>query len=353
MSVQYRKPVTTADSRFVRMAYRSREVEEMEQLPTIYCPFPSCLNPHVEAAHEHTLDWATRFRLIKDTTMCRFLASRFAWLTARVYPLAGLEELKLLNDWAVWLLLFDDQFDEGLIRGQPAYIQSLLDGYRSIFIQPAGTALQSPAVEALGDLVQRTFVQMPGDWRARFTRHFNSYFDTFIWSVNNCALGIIPEIDVYIEQRRHSGGMALAIDLIDLAEHIRLPASLIASPAFDVLARLTNDIVCWSNDIFSLEKEIVRGEVNNLVLVIAHAESLPLQEALDKASAMVSSAVQVFQQTERALPPPASELEEAIQKYLTALKSWMRGNLDWSAQTHRYSHVEPDVALAPERGEGQ
>lgn len=313
------------------------------RLPMIYCPFTTSVNRHVETAHKHTLDWAMHFRLIqKDTAaMRRFLGSRFAWLTARVYPLAGPEELKLLNDWAVWLLLFDDQFDEGPIRGQPAHIRSLLDGYREVFTQRAGTALQIPAVEALDDLVQRTFAQMPGDWRARFTRHFNSYFDTFIWSVNNCMLGIIPEIDVYIEQRRHSGGMAIAIDLIDLAEHIRLPASLIASPAFDVLTRLTNDVVCWSNDLISLEREKAWGQVNNLVLVIQHAESLPLQEAIDKAGALVSSAVQVFQQTERALPPSAPELEEAIRKYLTALKSWMRGNLDWSAQTHRYAHVEP------------
>lgn len=135
--------------------------------------------------------------------------------------------------------------------------------------------------------------------------------------------------------------MAIAIDLIDLAEHLRLPASLIASPAFDTLTRLTNDVVCWSNDIISLEKEKARGEVNNLVLVIQHAESLPLQEAIDKASAMVSSAVQVFQHVECALPPSAPELEEAIHKYLAALKYWMRGNLDWSAQTHRYARVAP------------
>lgn len=96
--------------------------------PRIYCPFTSGINPHVEVAGKHTLDWAMHFRLVQRDTadMHRFLGSRFAWLAARAYPLVGLEELSLLSDRAAWLLLFDDQFDNGPIGGQPEYIQALL-----------------------------------------------------------------------------------------------------------------------------------------------------------------------------------------------------------------------------------
>ncbi len=314
-------------------------------LPKIYCPFPSSINPYVEEAHEHTIAWAKHFCLVqKDAAMRRFLASRFSWLTARAYPSVGKEELKLLNDWLTWLFLFDDQFDEGLIIGQPSYIQTLLDGYSAIFTNPDAIVLQSPAAQALTDLVQRTFSQMPSVWQMRFAKHFKAYFDTYIWSVNNCTLATVPNLSDYIEKRRDSGSVYPAIDLIDLAEHVALPLSLMESPEFQRLMRITNDVVCWSNDIISLEKEIARGDVNNLVLVVQHAENLPLQEAVDKVGTMVSSAVRLFEQTERALQNTLQnripELERDMQKYLNVLKAWMRGNLDWAVSTGRYAQVE-------------
>jgi hypothetical protein len=58
---------------------------------------------------------------------------------------------------------------------------------------------------------------------------------------------------------------------------------------------------------------------------------------------MISSAVQLFEQTERILPNRVPELEMDIQKHLNVLKSWMRGNLDWAVSSGRYSHVEHGV----------
>src|SRR5438105_3967396 len=131
------------------------------RIPSIYCPFPAQISPYVEAVHEHSLAWTTRFHLIqKPVALRRFLASRFAWLTTRAYHSAGLEELKLMNDWLVWLFLFDDQFDDSQLGEQPKYLQALLNDYSAIITNPRAAFTPSPAAEAIADLCQRSFSHM-------------------------------------------------------------------------------------------------------------------------------------------------------------------------------------------------
>lgn len=309
--------------------------------PKIYCPFPSHINPHVQAAHEHTFAWAMDFRLIqKAAAIRRFLGSRFAWLSARAYPLADQEELELVNDWLSWMFLFDDSFDEGFFRKRAEQIPSILLEYTAILKSSNASVPSSPAAQALKNLCRRTFPRMSEPWRKRFTRHFVEYCDTYIWTVDNALQGRVPALEAYIEKRQQSGGMTLAIDLIELALREELPASFLASPEIEQLNCITNDVVCWSNDIASLAKERARGDVNNLIIVLQNTQHLELQEAIDRASEMVSCAVHQFEQGERALPLPASGLEEITRRYLAILKAWMRGNLDWSAETFRYGNVD-------------
>jgi Terpene synthase family 2, C-terminal metal binding len=311
------------------------------RLPPIYCPFPSNINPWVQEAHAHTLDWAQQYRLVrKEAALHRFAASRFTWLAARAYPTAAQAELEVVNDWLTWLFMFDDQFDEGLIGGRPERLVALLESYAALFTAAEPGPGQSPAAAALVDLCRRTRSQMPGTWWARFASHFSQYLSTYPWSVGNTARGVVPALVEYLERRRHSGGMYPAIDLIEFVLHRELPQELLGGSHFPLLSRLTNDVVCWSNDIFSLEKELARGDVNNLILVVERAQRIPLQEAVDQVGAMISSSVELFEQVERALPTFPADLEDAVQHYLSMLRAWMRGNLDWSIETGRYSQVE-------------
>lgn len=331
------------------------------RLPPIHCPFHSSINPWVQEAHAHTLDWAKQYRLVrKEEALHRFETSRFTWLAARAYPTAGRVELEAINDWLTWLFLFDDQFDEGVIGGPAQHLEPLLESYVAFLARPVTAPGLSPAAAALVDLCQRTRSQMPDTWWARFAHHFSLYLRTYPWSVGNTARGTAPALVEYLERRRHSGGMYPAIDLIELVLHRELPRGLLEGSHLPLLSRITNDVVCWSNDIFSLEKENARGDVNNLVLVVEREERIPLQQAVDQVGAMVSAAVELFLRVERTLPACPADLERDVQHYLRMLRGWMRGNLDWSIETGRYaqversapgcvaSYIEPIATLAPE-----
>jgi 5-epi-alpha-selinene synthase len=309
--------------------------------PDLYCPFPSQMNPHVEALEEYSFNWAMNFRLVQgEAAIRRFRAAQYHRLSARTYPKAGLEELKLVNDWMVWLFMWDDQFDEAPAATPANQLDAILDGYRIILTNVATTSSQGPAANALQDLCRRTFWRMPPRWRSRFAQHCLQWLDSYAWTVNNCRLGIAPALDIYVEKRRHTGGMHLAFDLIDFSEHLGLPEPLRVSPPFEVLNRITNDLVCWSNDIFSLEKELARRDVNNLVIVLQQAERLTLQESVDQVHEMINAQVRLFEETERQLPSFGSALDHDVERYVRGLRAWIRGNMDWAAETPRFSQIE-------------
>jgi 5-epi-alpha-selinene synthase len=300
------------------------------------------MSPYAQAVHEHSLAWATHFRLIQgEAARRRFLNSNFAWLTARAYSTAALEDMQLLNDWMIWLFMFDDQFDDGLPGKRLEEIQSTVREYIEICENPDVISPRGPAAAAMCDLYRRTLPKMTLAWRQRFTRHFMQYLDTYNWTARNHLQGTIPDINAYLKNRHHSGGMTVSIDLIELAEHLYLPEELLMSQAFKRLSHATNAVVCWSNDMVSLAKERARGDVNNLVVIFQQTYHLPLQEAIEQVNEMVTAEVHLFERIERSLPPiEPGRLADDVRKYLDGLKSWMRANLDWSAETHRYLRVE-------------
>jgi 5-epi-alpha-selinene synthase len=102
-------------------------------LPRFYCPFPSQLNPLAKEVHNHTFNWATKFRLLQnEAAITRFHASRFAQLVARAYPQTGFEELALSNDFLTWIFLLDDHFDEGTIGHEPEQVQAIMNEFLAI-----------------------------------------------------------------------------------------------------------------------------------------------------------------------------------------------------------------------------
>jgi hypothetical protein len=316
--------------------------------PQIYCPFPSQISPYAQAIQEHTLAWATRFRLISGAAAVdRFLSSRFSSATARNFPRADLEDLELLNDWTVWIFLWDDQFDDASTAISPDELETILDSYQTILVARGARPGSGPAAEALRDLCDRTFPRMPSQWRDRFVTHFVQWLDSYTWAVGNRQRGKVPTPDVYMENRRSNGAVYVEIDLIDLSEHVTLPETLRTSRPFETMHRITNDVVCWTNDIYSLEKELARGDLNNLVIVLKEAESMTLQEAVDRVSEMIAAQVRLFEETESCLPTFGPELDNDIRRHIGGLRSWMRGNLDWSARTARYSNVERTGAGRP------
>ncbi|XYI03583.1 terpene synthase family protein [Sorangium sp. So ce1128] len=246
----------------------------------------------------------------------------------------------LATQWMIWLFMFDDQFDDGLPGRNISDIEGTVLEYIELCANPFRFAPRAPAAEALCELFSRTLPRMPVSWGNRFRTHFIRYLSTYSWSAWNHLQGIVPELNSYLENRYHSGGMVPSMDLIELTEGLDLPTEVILSEPVDRLSRACGNVVCWSNDIVSLAKEQARGDVTNLVVVLRHLYKCSLQEAVDRVNAKIVEEVRLFEEIESSLPEYQPGVSSQLKKYIAGLKAWMRGNLDWSAETHRYSSVE-------------
>jgi hypothetical protein len=108
---------------------------------------------------------------------------------------------------------------------------------------------------------------------------------------------------------------------------------------------LLSNVVVWTNDVYSLEKERTVGEVHNLVYIVEHHQGVDRPAALARVGAAIEAETQRYLASEiellRAYPGHA----DVLVPYLAGMRSWMRGNLDWSARTKRY---QPAGAVSPE-----
>ncbi|HEX7737790.1 MAG TPA: hypothetical protein VF458_23275 [Ktedonobacteraceae bacterium] len=316
-------------------------------LPNFYCPFPPEMHPLVAEVHKHTLAWATRHHLLqREAALRRFRASRFAWLAARVHARASFEELALTNDFFTWLFLLDDQFDDSSYGRQPVRMKVVVDRLLTVLGIERGEAVQplkGPIAEALRELWERAGALTTARWQRRFAGHLRDYLDAYIWETGLRERAETPELGLYIRKRQDAGAMRLALDYIDLAEHVDLPPEIYESTLVQALLLLTNNVVCWQNDIVSVEKELAHGDYSNLVLVLAKAYNLSLQEGVERANAMTTSEIKLLENLALLAPDAFPRHRAELEKYLTCMRAWVRGNLDWSLESSRFSEIEASV----------
>jgi 5-epi-alpha-selinene synthase len=108
---------------------------------------------------------------------------------------------------------------------------------------------------------------------------------------------------------------------------------------------MTNNVISWANDIVSLEKERLQGDVHNLALILAYEQKLSLQDAVERVGALHDAEVYAFIALTRRLPSFAPLVDSDLRRYVTGMRFWMRANLDWSLDTVRYRSTPAQPVL--------
>lgn len=306
-------------------------------LPTLFCPFASTLNRHAEVVERTTIEWADRFQLLEDPHVRRRLGGvRVGWLVSHAYPNASREDLQLMTDWTTWLFLQDDQCDENGIGKQPEQLGIIHARSLEILRGAQPSANDRVLSHALLNLRQRMEQYGMQGWMPRFIATFENSLNASVWEATNRQRKVIPDVATYIRYRAFTGGLYTHIVLQELTEHLQLPATIREHPTIVQLTRMAVNVVCWANDLFSLMKEITQGDVHNLVLSLQHKHQLSLQEAVDRAAALHDTEVRAFIELTLRVPSFGMEVDVELKRYIAILRSWMRGNLDWSYMSGRY-----------------
>ncbi|MER6102260.1 terpene cyclase [Streptomyces sp. NPDC001832] len=324
------------------------------ELPDIYCPFPQRTNPHVGHTRVHLDTWIRNTGLVhRDSARDRFEQADFGAFVGMVHPTADSKSLDLVADWFVWLFLVDDQLDDGHLGRSPERVRDVVASMRSV-IEGAGTGTMPDedlpaAVVALVDLWERTTPSAPAHWRTRFGRHLTTYLTTATtWETGNRAAGVVPSEEAYIAKRRHTGAIHVCMDLIEIVAGIEAPESIHDDARFITALEASCNVVCWANDVYSYEKEQVLGEIHNLVHLVRHHRGYGKQQALEHVCAEIATETKRFLTAETELLAAYPQLSWLLTPYLDGMRSWMRGNLDWSQQTPRYNPADVSQYDEPE-----
>jgi 5-epi-alpha-selinene synthase len=312
------------------------EIVSKVSAPTfnLYCPFEPALNPNAEAAHDASVDWARRLGLVSSDAEVRYLdRSRIGWLVARAFPGAPLDELQLAADWTTLFCVLDDRTEaDGLAPMRlAAFLARLLDVFKSGKLHHD----DDPLAHAFLDLRRRLDRCAPAGWVASFADRLEEIFVGFSWEAINRSKRIKPDLDAYRTIRETTVGLYPQFALTRLTDGICLPPEVLEHPIVERLHSAASRCVGWANDIFTHEKELEQGEVNNLVLALMDNEALPLEAAVARACEEHDAEVRRFLELERALPSFGAADGE-VRRYLGILRSFIRGHLDWSRETGRY-----------------
>jgi 5-epi-alpha-selinene synthase len=314
------------------------------KLPTLYCPFPSAINQHCEAIYLHTLEWVRSFNLLEELADKKIFVANLEVLVSRIYPNISLKALELTADFMYWGIILDDEFEKAGTSKQPEVLKSeqtrLLDILKGVEL----TKFDTPIAFAWRDILQRIhqFPYATSEWWLYFVKDMEDYFQAVRWEARNHSQAIIPDLATYIKMRCVLFGAYPFLDLILITNGISLPPEVIEFPVVKRLVLAAINAMAWANDIFSFKKELKKGTVHNLVLVLQHEYQIPFEEAFKRAVEVHDAQVRKFIELSVQLPSFGSEIDVNLQRYILGLRFWIRGNLDWMMESSRYGKYSED-----------
>lgn len=312
-------------------------------VPDVRHPFPSAVNEFAREVQEGNIEWVRRLGLLSEgRDLELFSATGIGWLAARTHPTLGLPELQLISDWYAWLFIRDDEGDDTEMSEQPDKLSTADARLLEVLEGAEPTGEDRSLVHGLRHLRDRLLWYLHSNnlsraWMRRFVRTVRAHLEATLWEASNRSQGIVPDVESYVRMRPLTGGLQIVTELVEIVEGEHVPAQVREHEVVAAMTRASHNVCCWVNDLISLAKELSHGEVNNLVVVLGGTHGLTLQEAIHRAAEMHDEEVRRFVALERSLPSFGSPVDEILAHYVSSLRSRMRGILDWSRDSVRYS----------------
>nr|WP_265575450.1 hypothetical protein [Glycomyces albidus] len=335
-------------------------------MPEFHQPFELRLNPNLDAARRHAVDWAEAMGfLVPDPALPgsglwnrrQFIGFDFALCSAGIDPDGTAEELNTSADWLAWGTYGDDYYPAAFSRGRNlgaaiAQHRRLLEFMPLDIGSDIGSGSGAPApvpanpVElALADLWRRTAAGFDERARAEFKRAVEKMLEGWLWEVHTESQNRVPDPVDYVEMRRDSFGSDLTMSLARLRRGRTIPDAVWKSRPIAWMEASVMDAVCLLNDVCSYHKEIeYEGQLLNGVVVIEEYLEVDRDEAVRIAAALADARIEQFQMVEaNDLPGLAEEhgldadARTALAGYVADLKNWVAAIHKWHLDgTDRY-----------------
>ncbi|WP_343669916.1 hypothetical protein [Chitinophaga sp.] len=312
-------------------------------VPQLYCPFESRISPFVDRVDRHTTNWLHRFQLLSGEELYEKYANyKFAWMTCRTYPDADYDFLCAANNLNSLLFVMDDLLDhassETADYRTADYVQGIIGGFVNVLrFNKRVPVSVNPIMAAFSDFWEKMRRLSSASWQCQFTLSLKAVFEAGMWEIENSRAQRHPSMLQYMKMRPYFAAANLATDLLEVATKQNLPVFVLQNEEFQRLVELARRTICWSNDLFSLSKELEHGDEHNLVVVIEHERNISLEQAIEETARIHDREIAQFNELKAQLPSFGIRIDTAIQTHLDAMGTMLRGFMDWSIyDTARY-----------------
>lgn len=260
-------------------------------------------------------------------------------LAAYSYTTGPRDRLRVIADYINYLFHLDNISDPMLIREADTLGNVVMnalwfpDSYK-----PTNGMQEEPIPAKLTrDIWMRCIRHAGPGVQKRFIQTMQEFFEAISIQAKTRAANAVPDLESYIDCRRDTSACKPCWALIEYLHDVDLPDYVAEHPIIEALGQATNDMVSWSNDIYSYNNEQGRGDgAHNLVYVLIHHHGHTVQSAVDHAGKMWRDTMEKFIADEQRLPSWGPVVDDMVQKYVSGLRDWSVGSLHWSFRTHRY-----------------
>jgi len=248
------------------------------------------------------------------------------------YPVVPFRKLRVCCDFINWLFHLDDLSDDMNDRSTVAIGNEVMATYYYPDTYDPKTHV--------GKLTKSYWTRFiaegsPGSQK-RFVHTMDLFFKAVTIQARDRAAGVIPDLEDYIVVRRDTSGCKPCWALIEYANGLDLPDEVMEHPTIQGLDEATNDLVAWSNDILSYNREQAKGDTHNMIVIIMHHHGMTLQEAVDFVGDLCKKSIDRFIENKTRLPSWGLEIDGQVQVYVQGLVDWIVGSLHWSFDSERY-----------------
>ncbi|AGC46585.1 terpene synthase metal-binding domain-containing protein [Myxococcus stipitatus DSM 14675] len=305
-------------------------------------PFESACSPDRDAARLRNLTWARRLGLVtNEVDEQRYLSWDIADLTARWLPHASGPELDLGIDAIVVGTLIDEQFD-GARALPPDQVNECCDLLLDVFRSGEEYSPSCVLAAALSDVWERERRGASHEWARRAALHWQWFIEAFPQEAR-WRQGAAPmSRDSYLALRRESGLVSMMVDLIEKANGFETTERARQVPSVQRLLVLAVDIIDTMNDVCSADKELARGDVHNLVLVLQAEQKLTRAAAMTEAHDCMKRWCDEYVRVAARLPMDCARLglssveADAVLRLVRGIEAAIGGHPDWYRGTRRY-----------------
>ncbi|TFK36365.1 isoprenoid synthase domain-containing protein [Crucibulum laeve] len=305
-----------------------------------HCNFRLSYHPNGDEVAQQSVDWLDSNCTDLNAKQRRALRGLQAGeLTAYCYHTTTPGRLRVVSDFMNYLFHLDNISDGMMTRETDVLADVVMN---ALWFSDRYMPTKDQSEEELnpGKLARDFWARCIPDCGPGAQSRFKETLELFFESVNIQARardeGVVPDLESYIDVRRDTSGCKPCWALIEYALDIDLPDFVVEHPLIEALNQGTNDLVTWSNDIFSYNVEQSRGDTHNMIVILMKYHGHNLQSAVDYVGDLCAQTIDTFSENKKKLPSWGSEVDDMVARYVQGLQDWIVGSLHWSFQTHRY-----------------